>query len=481
MKSLSVSNYLQLRWRAFRRSPMLSTQIIGLLLGGFLVLYFSAIALALGFLAGELIHQEMGEDANVFNVASDFLLYVFGFDLLLRVVLQSSPRVDLRPLFILPVSKKKLLRMQNSRPFFERLQVLWLLMFTTFTIFNPGEGKWFWWLGAMCIPILNAYIISLWKSWNTEKPALAYPLLLILLSPVVIAGLDLLPMNEYWGNFHRAITLKYWPLLIYVVMIAVLIFTHSIMLRELAYKNPKGTAKATGGNLSFLESYGTTGAMINFRIKQIWRNKRLKRILLFSPFILLYGLIFLQPEDVAKGSLPTMVICIFMTGMGAIQFGQWAFPMDGREFSFYLTHGKMDEYIRDKALFLRIFVVVFTVVSSFYGFMNVELLIDIFTAGLFNYSVGIPFLLLISSYIKNSLSTNEGGAFNMQGADTVTFLTIIPIMVFPWLITMLPFGVYIMLGMGVLALFLQEPLLHWVSNKVKSRKYIMLTNYNKKD
>lgn len=481
MKSFALTSYVQLRWRAFLRSPMLSTQIIGLIFGGFLILYFSAIAVAIGLLAGELIREELGEAVNVYEIVDGYLLYIFATDLMMRVVLQSSPRVDLRPLFILPFSKKDLLRKQNLRPFFERLHLIWFLVFTSFVLMNPGEGRLFWWLGAMCIPWMNAYLISLWKSWNTQRPLIAYAVLLPALSPAIVSALDLIPANEYFGDFHKAIQVMHWPLLIYVVIIAVLVFSHRMMLTSLAYSNPKGSSSGTGGHIALLDRYGTTGFMINIRLKQIWRNKRIKRIMIISPLFLLYGLGIFGANEAFANAFPIVVWCIFLTGIGAIQLGQWAFPMDGKEFAFWMTIGNTENYVRSKALFLRIWVVLFSVLSSFYGFFGWDVLIQILSAAVYNYGVTIPLLLVLSTFIRSRLEVNQGGAFNMQGADTITFLSIIPILAFPWIISVLPFGLWIMAGLGVAGTIFQDPITGAVARLVMRRKHIMMAQYAKKD
>lgn len=481
MKSLSLKEYAGLRWKAFSRSPMLGTQIIGLVLGAFLVLYFTLAAVGLGAVAGPLLVEQYGEDIRVYEYVLQFVVFIYGIDLGMRVALQPSPRVDLKPLFTLPVRKKKLLLQQNSRPLFNVLNWIWFCAFTAFAVVNEGDQKWIWWLCLMLVPLCNSYVISMWKMFNIKKPGIAYPLLLFLLSPTILATAGIGNLGELIGTWLNYSILHIWPVIFALVVLSALYLVHYRLFIRLSYSTSAATTASSGGSIAVLDQYGLTGTMINTRLKQIWRNKRLKRIILLSPLLIFYAYFIFTRAEGENPGLPIMVICVFITGYGAIQFGQWAFPMDGREFGFWMTQRSTREYLTEKILLLRISVIVFTLLSSPLGFLGWSVLGKILIAAIFNFGVSIPVLLWVSSYIKTKIDTNDGGAFNMQGFDTVTFLSILPVMGIPWLLESLPYGLWIMGGLGVIGILFHEYITQSLVKHLASKKYEMVLNYAKKD
>lgn len=460
---------------------MLSTQIVGVILGGFIALYFLAIAIFIGLFAAEIVQEIAGEEADVWQYAGQGLFYLIFADMAMRMVAQSAPRVDLRPLFVLPISKRSLLRHQNAKLLYERTHLLWVALFTAFVFRTEGEGKWAWWLLAMSIPLTNAYLISIWKWLVTKSTGKGYAFLAALYLPLGLEFLLDRKLSMAVSDFALWTQSDLWPFALAFIPLVILLALHMKVIVATSYESPKGSSGGASGQLDFLNRYGITGQLLNLRLAQIWRNKRLKRVMILSPVLLIMGVAIFDESTGLTEVYPMYVWAVLLTGYGAIQLGQWAFPMDGGEYAFWMTYGSTHDYVKNKALFLRLTVVLFTVLCTPYFFFGWNVALHLTSAALYNLGITVPVALWLSSRIKTKLETNQGGAFNMQGADSATFLSLIPLLGLPIGFHLLPYGIYIAGGLGLVGLIASDSILKKLGEYMARRKYTLLSLYAKKN
>src|SRR6187431_403109 len=92
------AKFIYLEWKAFTRSASFATNLALKIFMGFLVLYFTVLFLALGVGAFYIL-KEMHLDPLV--TINKFLVYYFLGDLITRLLLQSIPVMNIRPLLTL--------------------------------------------------------------------------------------------------------------------------------------------------------------------------------------------------------------------------------------------------------------------------------------------------------------------------------------------------------------------------------------------
>ena len=89
------SKFIYLEWKSFTRSASFATNLAMKILMGFLVLYFTLVFLSLG-VGTFYILKKMQLDPLV--TVNKFLIYYFVMDLIVRLMLQAIPVMNIRPL-----------------------------------------------------------------------------------------------------------------------------------------------------------------------------------------------------------------------------------------------------------------------------------------------------------------------------------------------------------------------------------------------
>ncbi|HKO77704.1 MAG TPA: DUF5687 family protein, partial [Flavobacterium sp.] len=96
------TKFIYLEWKSFTRSASFASNLALKILMGFLVLYFTLVFLALGVGAFYIL-REMKLDPLV--TVNKFLVYYFLMDLIIRLLLQAIPVMNIRPMLTLPFKK----------------------------------------------------------------------------------------------------------------------------------------------------------------------------------------------------------------------------------------------------------------------------------------------------------------------------------------------------------------------------------------
>src|SRR6187551_2515098 len=92
------AKFIYLEWKSFTRSASFASSLAMKILIGFLVLYFTLVFLALGVGAFYILKKMQLDPLVTIN---KFLIYYFLGDLIVRLLLQSIPVMNIRPLLTL--------------------------------------------------------------------------------------------------------------------------------------------------------------------------------------------------------------------------------------------------------------------------------------------------------------------------------------------------------------------------------------------
>ena len=129
MNSFSIYDSLKFSKKKFFRASQWELKLVIRILIGFLVLYFLAAFMFLGVGGYYILTKENPEKNPIFIVNTLIGLY-FMMDLLLRYFFQSIPVTEVKPLLLLPIPKKGIIRVvliRSLASFFNFIPIVLLL------------------------------------------------------------------------------------------------------------------------------------------------------------------------------------------------------------------------------------------------------------------------------------------------------------------------------------------------------------------
>lgn len=126
-----TSHFLKLEWKQFFRSSSFSKSIGTKIFIGFLGLYFTVCFLLIG-IGGYWILKKQFPEQDPLMLVNSFLMYAVVGDLIFRYLMQKLPVMNIKPLLILPIPKKKIVHfilMKSSFSFFQHHGIVFLRSF----------------------------------------------------------------------------------------------------------------------------------------------------------------------------------------------------------------------------------------------------------------------------------------------------------------------------------------------------------------
>ncbi len=129
-------NFFYFAWRELTRSANLrkNKAAKGVLI--FLAIYFSAIALFMGFNLSEHLAETYPGKSQISAFNSLIFIYV-GFELVLRIMVQNLPTFGFQPFLIIPVKRKRIARYMLNKSLLHFFNVLPLFLILPFTCELP--------------------------------------------------------------------------------------------------------------------------------------------------------------------------------------------------------------------------------------------------------------------------------------------------------------------------------------------------------
>ncbi|MBP4137286.1 DUF5687 family protein [Flavobacterium geliluteum] len=485
-----IKKFIYLEWKAFTRSASFGTNLAMKILIGFLMAYFSLVFIAIGVGAFYVLKKMKLEPLVTVN---QFLIYYFLLDLLIRLMMQGIPVLNIRPLLVLPFKKPTIVHFSLGKTALSFFNWVHALFFVPFSI----------------VLILEGYDVTSILLWNLGVFALIYinNFLNIILSNidklfVVFVGLLLgLGAAQYYKLFditlfttpffHGLYASKILFLIPVIVLIGLYVFTFKYFKNNLFLD--AGLSKkediATTENLSWLNQFGTLGTFLKNDIKLIKRNKRSKTTILMSFIFLFYGLIFFGNSH----QPPVMHIFagIFVSGGFLFVFGQFVPSWDSSYYQLMMTQNiPYRGYITSKWWLVVIATFVSTILASFYLFYGLETYLTIVVGAIYNIGVNSHLVLLGGAFTKTPIDlSSSSGAFGDKKAFNVNaMLLTLPKLLLPLLLywTGLHFGdktlgLALVAGAGVLGFIFRNKVFSIIEKRYKVEKYSTILAYKQKN
>ena len=484
------AKFIYLEWKSFTRSASFASNLALKILMGFLVLYFTVLFLALG-VGSFYILKEMKLDPLV--TINKFLIYYFVMDLIVRLMLQAIPVMNIRPLLTMPFKRPTIVHFalgKTTLSFFNLIHAFFFLPFSAVLIYEGYDviSVLLWLIGLYSIVYANNFLNILLNNKDN--------LLGIFLSiALILAGCQyykLFDITLYTYPFFEALFHTKWVFALPVlIMIGLYYWTYNFLKGDL-YLDAGLTVKndiAKTEQLTWLNQFGTLGTFLKNDIKLIKRNKRSKTTIGLSIMFLFYGLIFFNSNS-HQPEVMRIFAGIFVSGGFLITFGQFVPSWDSAYYQLMMTQNiPYRGYLNSKWWLMIIGTVISTILASFYLYFGWQIYLTIVVGAIYNIGVNSLLVLLGGAFTKTPIDLSSGkGAFGDKKAFNVkTMLITIPQLILPVLLYW--WGSYLMnanLGLafvaivGILGLALKNKVFVFIEKTYKKEKYATIAAYKQK-
>lgn len=485
-----IKKFIYLEWKAFIRSASFGKNLAMKIIIGFFMIYFSLIFIGMGVGAFYLLKEMKLEPLMTIN---KYLIYYFLFDLIIRLLLQSIPVLNIKPLLVLPFEKPTIVHFSLGKTvlsFFNWIHALFFVPFSVVLILNGYDVVEivFWHLGIMAIIYINNFLNIILS--NIDKLFVVFAALILALGGAQYY--NFFDVTTYTTPFFQSFYDIDGIFLIPILILAALyVFTFKYFKKNL-YLDAGLSVKhdiASTENLSWLNQFGTLGTFLKNDIKLIKRNKRSKTTIFMSVLFLFYGFIFFgnthQPE------VMHIFAGIFVSGGFLFVFGQFVPSWDSSYYQLLMTQNvPYRGYITSKWWLIVIATFVSTILASFYLFYGWEVYLTIVVGAIYNIGVNSHLVLLGGAFTKTPIDlSNVGGAFGDKKAFNVNAMLLsLPKIVLPLLLYWLglhfgnkSIGLALVAGAGVLGFIFKEKVFSLIEKRYKIEKYSTISAYKQKN
>lgn len=487
-----IQKFLYLEWKSFFRSASFATNMGLKILMGFVAAYFILVFLALG-IGVFYILRKMNLDPIV--TVNKFMIYYVLIDLIIRLLLQKIPVMNIRPLLVFPIKKATIVHFSLGKTILSFFNLVHGFFLIPFSIVLIVEGY-----DVLSVVLWFFAIFSLLYSNNFINILLSNKdnLFAIFLGIVAVLGgfhyYGLFNITNYVAPFFDAIFNTYWVFVIPVVALNGLYYFTFQYFKNNLYLDAGLSSKhdiARTEDLTWLNQFGTIGTFLKNDIKLIKRNKRSKTTVGLSVMFLFYGLLFFT-GSIESYNNPIMHIFagIFVSGGFLITFGQFVPSWDSAYYQLMMTQNiPYKGYLSSKWWLMVIATIMSTIIASFYLYFGLQVYLTIVVGAIYNIGVNSHLVLLGGAYTKTPIDLSSGkGAFGDKKAFNVkTMLISIPQLALPVLLYWLGskfananIGLALVAAAGILGFALKNKAFSLIEKIYKSEKYATIAAYKQK-
>lgn len=481
--------FIYLEWKSFTRSASFASNLALKILMGFLVLYFTLLFLALGVGAFYILKKMQLDPLVTIN---KFLVYYFLGDLIVRLLLQAIPVMNIRPLLTLSFKRPTIVHFslgKTALSFFNVTHAFFFLPFCAVLLYEGYDplSVILWGVALFSLVYCNNFLNIL---LNNKDNLLG----IFIAVTAVLAGCQyykLFDITTYVYPFFEALFHTKWAFTIPVLVLIGLYYWTFNFLKGDLYLDAGLTVKndiAKTENLTWLNQFGTLGTFLKNDIKLIKRNKRSKTTVGMSVMFLFYGLIFFTNSH----QPPVMLIFagIFVSGGFLFTFGQFVPSWDSSYYQLMMTQNiPYRGYLNSKWWLIVIATVISTFLASFYLYFGWEVYLTIVAGAIYNIGVNSHLVLLGGAFTKTpiDLSMTKGAFGDKKSFNVNTMLLTLPKLLLPVLLYWL--GSYLMnpkLGLalvalaGVLGFMFRNVVFSLIEKIYKKEKYNTIEAYKQK-
>lgn len=484
--------FLYLEWKASVRAASFASNVALKILMGFLALYFTVVFLGLG-VAAFYILKKMNLDPLV--AVNKFLIYYLFMDLIIRLLLQKIPVLNIRPLLVFPIRKSVIVNFSLGKTMLSFFNVVHAFFFIPFSIVLIYEGY-----DVLGVILWHIAIFALIFSNNFLNILLGnkdnlFGIFLVI--AVLLAGIqyyNVFDITIYTSVFFDGLFSTKWIFIIPIIALAGLYYYTFNYFKSNLYLDAGLSSKhdiAKTEQLTWLNQFGTLGTFLKNDIKLIKRNKRSKTTIGLSIMFLFYGLLFFS-SGIESYDKPIMHVFagIFVSGGFLITFGQFVPSWDSAYYQLMMTQNiPYKGYLSSKWWLMVIATVITTIIASFYLYFGWHIYLIIIVGAIYNIGVNSYLVLLGGAYTKTPIDLSSGkGAFGDKKAFNVkTMLITIPQLLLPMALYWIGatymsanMGLALVAGAGIVGFALKDKAFTIIEKIYKTEKYATIASYKQK-
>jgi hypothetical protein len=406
---------------------------------GILGFYLLGLVYLLGYFLPVLAQKAVTPEQDLVQVSAQFILYYLFADLAFRFIAQPMNGVELRHYVLLPVPYRKLIRFMLGRSLFNYFNLIALVVFVSyaFRALWPEMGilTALSWLAGLVFLMLGNSLLALYLKRVFAGNSLSG---LIMLGVIVVLVLLEWLTNQTGMRISEKVFSMLLTSPLALIFLVYPFVTYNANFRYLLhnrYSERWQVSASEGGLWSRLEwqGKGRIAALAANEWKLIIRHKRSRTAVLFSLIFVAYGLVFYENTEVKQ--LMMVFAGIFITGFGAINYGQFLCAWEGRYFDGIFSRNLViEDYYEAKFRLLSLLTGLSFTLSLLYGFISVKYIYLHLACTLFNVGFNNYILMFFSTYQRKPLDLNAGSAFNYQGTSALQFLIVFPLLIVPVLV-----------------------------------------------
>ena len=481
-------------FKKFSRSASLSKDITAAIFLGLISVMFLGYAFALGFALEKIITKGL-QQADSFLFLNGLLLYYFGFEFMIRYIMQSLPILDIQPYLHLPLKRNRIVHYLLIKSVVHVLNSLVFLLFVPFAFtavaekFNTGSA-WLWMLSLWLSSLSLHYLVIIFKK-KLDDSIWGVLTILVLLS--IIGGADYygwFKLSEISAYLFSLPVQGYYFTLALFALCALLYFLNFNVFIQNVYldenSNSESGSKLKSQDWAFLQGFGTIGEWINLEAKLILRNKRPRTILVLTSFFMLYGLFFYTKDSYTQG-MPSFLIFIgtFITGIFLMNYGQFLFSWQANHFDFTLTRPiSLRQFLESKYWLLSAVTIACFLLSIPYAYFGWNILLINTSLLLFNVGVNVFVIMNMAMWAPKKIDLAKGGTLNYEGLGAAQWVMGFPVLLAPYVIY-LPFkfaghptvGVLAIGFVGLIGIALRNYLLNLTTNRFLRLKHSIAAGF----
>lgn len=487
-----IAHFLKLEWKQYFRSSYWQKSIFLNILLGFFALYFMASFLIIG-IGGYYILKDQFPEQDPLVLVNSFLMNVIVGDLIFRYIMQKLPVMNIKPLLILPINKKKIVHfilMKSSFSIFNLFGLFFYIPFAVVLIVNGYDTTGaLAWLFSMILVVQSANFFNFLVNKNNQ---VFMGLITILVGGYIIQKFEVFNLAGFIGEGFDAVYANPIYALLFLVLVFVLYNFNYKQLRNEVYLDAfisQEVKVAKSSDLAFTNRFGDIAPFIKNDLRLLVRNKRTKSSLWMLLMGLLYGLIFYTQPIYADKEWVFVLVGIFSTGVFLMNFGQFIPAWDSSYYKMLMSQNiTYERYLKSKFIIMTISVVLLFLLGIPYVYFGWKVLAVHFAATIYNIGVNTHVIMFGGSFNRKKINLDEKAAFNYQGTGAVQWLIGIPLMLFPmalfglisWLVNF-ETAVITLLFLGFSGIAFHKNLMKFITHKYQESKYKMIHAFNQEN
>ncbi|MCB0570771.1 MAG: hypothetical protein KDC66_13440 [Phaeodactylibacter sp.] len=466
--------------------------VINILLGLF-VAYLMLNFLFLGFFLDKIL-EEIFPGVPPLEKFNELLLYSMLFSLIFRFLMQSFPLLDIQGYLLLPIRKSRLyhyLLVKSVFNFFNLMPLFFVIPFAIKTVF-PQQGSGSAWLAVLLLIVLfNNFMAFYLKRQFSARPLAVLALVVAIGTLGFLDWKSVLPLSAYFGQGIGAVMQQPLWLAVPAVLVAIAYWLTFRLLRRYTYLDAMATGQQSvaqsSQGFSVLTRFGQAGHYLQLELKQIWRNKRPRTMLVLAVLILFYPL--MVDEELAAGKTG---MALFMVSLAIIfptaSYGQFLISWESQFFNLLMARPVSSRaYLEAKYYLFLLFTSITLLLELLLGLLNYHFIPLVLASGLFSMGVTAYIIMYFATYNTRPVDPGKSAMMNWEGVGASQFILMIPVFLLPmafyWGVSLLggPNAALATLAvLGITGIALKNRILPLLQKQFERRKHILATSFKKK-